>query len=286
MIDLRLGDCIEQMKTLGDGSIDAIITDPPYPEISRDYGRMSEAEWHEMMRGVVAQARRVLNPTGSAVFILQPNSRKVGSMRPWLFEFQAWACREWNIVQDAYWWNTSALPLGGAPKFGLMRPSVKHAVWIGPPDCYRDQESVLIAESDQNSRERIRGADVLKPYPSRARSVTENLRDSHKRMRSRCASRGGTTPFNVVATGSGSPAISGQSGHGAGTPAVVCDWWTRYICPPGGTILDPFAGSGTTGLSAIKYGCSYVGIEKKAEYHAIAERRLAAASNQTPLFAG
>jgi DNA modification methylase len=82
MIDIRLGDCRDLLKTLGDGSVDAIITDPPYPEITRDYGRMTEVEWHEMMRGVVAEARRVLKPSGSAVFILQPNSRKVGSMRP------------------------------------------------------------------------------------------------------------------------------------------------------------------------------------------------------------
>jgi DNA modification methylase len=86
MIDLRLGDCLEVLKTLDAGSVDCVVTDPPYPEISRDYGRMTEPEWHQVMRGVVSEVRRVLKPRGSAVFILQPNSERVGRMRPWLWE--------------------------------------------------------------------------------------------------------------------------------------------------------------------------------------------------------
>jgi DNA modification methylase len=269
MIDLKLGD----------GSIDAIITDPPYPEISREYGRMTEAEWHEMMRGVVAQARRVLKPTGSAVFILQPNSERVGRMRPWLWEFMAWTSREWNQVQDAWWWNNSTLPSPAASQFGLMRSSVKACVWLGSADCYRDQMSVLNAPAKRTLSE-------IKQRSGMKSSGVEHFLSGHvadkKRVCESVIRRGGTTPFNLIATGRGSE----KTVHPAQTPLIVADYWTRYICPLGGTILDPFMGSGTTGLSALKYGCSYVGIEKKAEYHAIAQRRLAAASNQTPLFAG
>jgi site-specific DNA-methyltransferase (adenine-specific) len=52
----------------------------------------------------------------------------------------------------------------------------------------------------------------------------------------------------------------------------------RYLCrlitPPGGTVLDPFNGSGSTGKAALKEGFSYVGIEKEAEYLRIAEARI------------
>jgi DNA modification methylase len=124
-VDLRCGDCLQILPTLPDASVDAVIADPPYPEIQRSYGRMTEAEWHAMMRVVVPECRRILKPSGSAVFILQPNSRKVGSMRPWLWEFMAWCCHEWNMVQDAWWWNIAALPLGGSNKQGLLRSSLK-----------------------------------------------------------------------------------------------------------------------------------------------------------------
>ena len=66
-------------------------------------------------------------------------------MRLWLWEFVAWAGREWNLVQDCYWWAVDAMPLGGIKRHqGLMRPSVKMCVWLGPPDCYRNQDDVLM----------------------------------------------------------------------------------------------------------------------------------------------
>jgi hypothetical protein len=66
----------------------------------------------------------------------------------------------------------------------------------------------------------------------------------------------------------------------------LLSWLIRLISNPGDTILDPFAGSGTTGLACLNTGRHFIGIESDPVYFAIAERRLAAASNQTPLFAG
>jgi hypothetical protein len=52
-------------------------------------------------------------------------------MRPWLFEFMAKWCREWNMVQDAWWWNhTTAPTVHCQRKYGLMRPSLKACVWV------------------------------------------------------------------------------------------------------------------------------------------------------------
>jgi hypothetical protein len=149
---LICGDCRVEMKKLAAGSVDAIICDPIYPEVEREYGRMSEQDWHVMMREVVGQGRRVLKPKGSAVFILGPNSERVGRMRLWLWDFVAWTGREWNLVQDAWWWAVDQLPLGGIKRGqGLMRPSVKMCVWLGSPDCYRNQDAVLWTPSDDLS---------------------------------------------------------------------------------------------------------------------------------------
>lgn len=51
-------------------------------------------------------------------------------------------------------------------------------------------------------------------------------------------------------------------------------WLVRLITPPGGTALDPFAGSGTTGIAALEEGMSFVGCEREAEYLPIIEGRL------------
>ncbi len=120
------GDCVRELKKLPNRSVDLILTDPPYPEIAREYGRLTEVDWHELMKVVVTEGRRVLKPTGSMVIILQPNYESVGKMRLWLWEFVAWAGREWNLIQDAYWWSFDAMPVTGCSrKNGLMRQSLK-----------------------------------------------------------------------------------------------------------------------------------------------------------------
>ena len=51
-------------------------------------------------------------------------------------------------------------------------------------------------------------------------------------------------------------------------------WLCRLVTPPGGVILDPFAGSGSTGCAAMLEGFRFVGIEQDAEYCEIAARRI------------
>jgi hypothetical protein len=95
--------------------------------------------------------------------------------------------------------------------------------------------------------------------------------------------RGGVTPFNLLPL---SPAdavhSAGARGHGAGTPAELCNWWLRYITPPGGTTCDPFMGSGTTGQEAVKLGYGYIGIERDAGYFATACDVVTAARQVVP----
>jgi DNA modification methylase len=250
-------------------SVDCVITDPPYPELDRDYGRMSEGEWFAMMERLILELRRVLKPAGSAVFILQPNSAKVGTMRAWLWRFMVYLCEEWNVIQDAYWWNFAPLPTVHSAR-GLMRPSVKYAVWCGPSDCYRDQDAVLWQESQRNVAQRLNGRATLRYTPSGA-----HLREAV--ISAAAERRGGVTPFNLLPVAAGDSATSaGAHGHGAGTPAALADWWIRYICPPKGTVLDPFAGSGTIPLEAIKNQCHAIGIEKMSKYYEMMRARVEA----------
>lgn len=66
--------------------------------------------------------------------------------------------------------------------------------------------------------------------------------------------------------------------HQTGKPTEVMRWLAKY-CAVGGTILDPFAGSGTTGVGALLEGFRFIGCERSEEYFAIANRRLEAAAN-------
>jgi hypothetical protein len=65
--------------------------------------------------------------------------------------------------------------------------------------------------------------------------------------------------------------------HPTVKPVALMRWLCRLITPPGGVVLDPFAGSGTTGVAALAEGFRFVGIEASAEYFPITVARLSTA---------
>jgi site-specific DNA-methyltransferase (adenine-specific) len=72
----------------------------------------------------------------------------------------------------------------------------------------------------------------------------------------------------------GFQATQRKNTHPTVKPTELMRYLCRLITPPGGTVLDPFNGSGSTGKAALKEGFSYIGIEKEAEYLRIAEARI------------
>ena len=264
--DVREGDALEVLRALPDGAFDAAVSDPPYPEIDRPYGRLSEDDWMALMQGVVTELRRVLTLRGSAVLILQPNSEVVGRMRPWLWKFLVWASETWGVVQDAYWWNIAAPPTIHCNRTrGLMRPSVKHCIWLGSPDCYRNQDAVLWEPSEAQKSVNLEDR-ALRHQPS-----GQSMRPG--RLAATVQERGGCTPFNLLPIPN--TISSNHSGHSAATPEALLSWWVRYLCPHGGSVIDPFSGSGTTGLVAVQLGRRYLGIERDHEYAESSRLRIA-----------
>ncbi len=71
----------------------------------------------------------------------------------------------------------------------------------------------------------------------------------------------------------------GRNVHPTVKPVELMEWLVRLVTPPGGTVLDPFLGSGSTGCGAVRAGFEFIGIEKEDLYIPIAERRIALAAN-------
>ena len=86
---------------------------------------------------------------------------------------------------------------------------------------------------------------------------------------------------NAENKGVNSPrAGAGRTSNGRGNthptvkPIALMQWLCRLVTPPGGTVLDPFAGSGTTGIAAMREGFGFVGIEMDAAHCEIARCRI------------
>ena len=71
--------------------------------------------------------------------------------------------------------------------------------------------------------------------------------------------------------------------HPTQKPITVMAGIIKHLTSPGATILDPFMGSGTTGVACVKTGGNFVGIEIDPDYSAIAEKRIAEAQMQPRL---
>lgn len=73
--------------------------------------------------------------------------------------------------------------------------------------------------------------------------------------------------------------------HPTVKPTALMRYLCRLVTPPGGTVLDPFCGSGSTGKAALLEGFGFVGIEREQEYVEIARARIGAVQAQPDLFA-
>jgi DNA modification methylase len=154
-----------------------------------------------------------------------------------------------------------------AKMLGVLRQSVKMCIWLGPPNCYRNQDAVLWTPA-QATLAKHRADFALRIGPNgrsyRNGTIVKSVDE-----------RGGTTPFNLLPIPTGGRP-GGSDHHPAATPYDVAAWWCRYLLPPGGILLNPFVGSGTMLVAALDHGASKViGIDKEKNYLAIAERRIA-----------
>ncbi len=82
--------------------------------------------------------------------------------------------------------------------------------------------------------------------------------------------------------GAGRTAKEVRNFHPTVKPVALMRWLTRLVTPTGGVVLEPFLGSGTTGVACVKEGLRVLGIEREAEYMNIASARIGHALKGTP----
>lgn len=85
----------------------------------------------------------------------------------------------------------------------------------------------------------------------------------------------GSAGVNNPRAGAGRTAKEVRNGHPTVKPIMLMRYLVRLITPPGGVVLDPFCGSGTTGCAAVMEGFDFLGLEREQGYVSIAESRIA-----------
>ena len=152
----------------------------------------------------------------------------------------------------------------------------------GWPDSYSKRTNMFGLASGRKSFTSERSKDF--GGTSRFFYVAKASRDERERGCENLPQRtaGDATDRQDGSAGLNSPRAGASRTHGARNhhptvkPVALMRWLVRLVTPPGGLVLDPFAGSGTTGLACIKEQRRFLGIEREAEYVAIANARLRA----------
>lgn len=275
-VTLLLGDALEQLRTLPAGSVDCIVTSPPYYGL-RDYGTPGQygleatpAAYVETMRVLFAEARRVLADDGTL----------------------------WLNLGDSYSNPSSSGTVGATAVVRATRAGVQQRASGGdrpPKSLLMIPERVALALQDDGWI--LRNKIVWTKTDAMPESVRDRLARKHETVylfsksqryhfdldairEPQAASTQARSDRVLGATRNPGDVWAYPLAHFPGAHFAVfpIDLPLRCIkagCKPGGTVLDPFSGSGTTGAAARQLGRCYVGIDLNPAYHDLARERFA-----------
>lgn len=268
---LLTGDSREVLKTVDPESIDCVVTSPPYYGL-RDYddprqiGRGALKEYVSDIVDVFEEVRQVLSPTGTV----------------------------WLNVGDTYQSSGGTIGIGKNASVGSTRregtkPRIRVKTHL--PDknllgipwrlAFALQDAGWILRSEIVWTKTNPMPESVRDRPTRAFEYVflftkgRQYYYDHEAVREdRVDGAGKRSGRNVW-----SFAVSaGRDGHAATFPVELAHRCIAAGCPEGGTVLDPFSGSGTTGVAALGSGCLYIGAELNPQYNEIAGERLRTAA--------
>jgi DNA modification methylase len=263
-------DSAELMRGLPNDSIDLVVTSPPYAlHFKKEYGNANQAEYLNWLLPFAREIRRVLKPSGSFVLNLG-GAWTPGQPTRSLYHFRVLLALidelDFHLAQEFFWFNPAKMP---APAEWVnvrrirVKDSVEYLFWlVKDPMARADNRKVLQPYSEDMKR-------LIK------RGLKQTTRPSgHIINDSFATDQGGSIPSNLIQCGnneSNSAYIknckaTGSKVHPARFPAELPRFFIEFLTEEGDTVLDPFAGSNTTGQVAETLRRKWIGVELRSDY--------------------
>jgi modification methylase len=250
-----VGDCIELMRSLPEGSIDMVFADPPYnlqlggellrPDNSRvdavddDWDKFGDpldprgtsfARYDFFTRAWLSAARRVLKPEGTLWVIgSYHNIFRIGTA---LQDLGFW------LLNDIVWRKSNPMPNFKGKRFTNAHETL---IWAA-----RDQRTKRYTFNYDSMKELNEGIQMRSDWLLPLCTGAERLKGD-----------------------------DGKKAHPTQKPESLLFRCVMAASNPGDTILDPFFGTGTTGAVARRLGRRFIGLERDPDYAAMARKRIA-----------
>jgi DNA modification methylase len=261
-------DALAVLRGLADDSVALVFTSPPFAlRRQKAYGNVAADEYVDWFWPFAREIHRVLRPDGSFVFDLggawKPRS---GTRSLFPYHLIIRLGEVFHLAQEFYWYNPSRLPTP-AEYVTIQRTRVKDAVntlwWLSKTERPQADNRRVLVPYSKSMRRLLR--DGYKPAlrPSQHEIGPHFQRDN-----------GGAIPPNILTvpnTRSSDAYLrrcreAGLPVHPARFPEELPEFFIRFLTEPRQLVVDPFAGSNTTGRVAESLERRWVSVEVSAEY--------------------
>jgi len=251
-------DCIEGMRMIPDESIDLVVTSPPYAEQRKhQYRSIPEKEYPQWTVFWMNEVRRILKPEGSVIINIRPHLKN-GQISDYVLRTRL-ALREngWSENEELIWIKPDAPPMGSIHR---PRRSWESLLWFGKSGKVYCNPKANGNESNRVGFESKKGVGEYKHGTSKAKKGISRCRD-------------------YVEIGTSKVDRSDYNTHPAQYPVQLAEWLIKMLSTKNSVVLDPFMGSGTTAVAALKNNRKFIGFEISKEYVEIANKRINDISN-------
>ncbi len=263
--EILYGDCLDIMKNIPDNSIDMIITSPPYAERRKNvYGGISEEKYVEWFLPIGYEIKRILKPTGSFFLNIKPHTKK-GERSLYVFDLVCKLKRSVGFMFiEEYCWTKNAFPGSLKGRFKNAFEPVYHftknppnEITFNPVACGTPIKEESIARTFRKQ------CGAPKNGSGMTGMNTTNIRNLEL-----------ARPSNVINVNNVSNQFSDKQLHPATFPEGLVEFFIKSFTNENGIVLDPFAGSGTTGIVCKKLNRQYILIDNMLEYVELMSNRL------------
>jgi len=257
--------CGDSRQVLADyvGEVDLIVTSPPYADARRShYDSIHPDKFAEWFLTFHESFYKALKPTGSLV--LNIKDKVVNGVRHrYVWQtIEALSERGWYAIDDYLWQKTNPMPGYWPTRLRDGWEYCFHLAKSKRPYFNADAVRKPIGDWVVSRLAKLGENDLTRHNSANASGFGRNV--------SRWVGKHTVLPSNVI-----SLALVGKNrGHPAVFPVDLPLFFINLLCPPDGLVVDPFAGSGTTGLAAISENRHCVLIDNNPAYCQLALRRL------------
>lgn len=274
------GDCLDVLHNVSSDSIDMIMTSPPYADQIKDYGnvvkKIKPNDYIDWFLPRAKELYRVLKPTGN--FVLNINDKLDGRYQNiFVFKLVVALCDEvgFHLVRDYIWYNPATPPnVFSRGTMGRTKKSHEYCFWFSKSDQWTFNMDPIRKPYSKSMMDIIDGKVVERGGREKnSRPSRHNFDLSHP-----WDNKGGADPGSVISVSNTASngfvqKLCKEMGikHPARYPEKLAEFFILSGSNPGDIVMDPFAGSGTTGVVAHKHGRKYLCIDVNPDYQKLGQ---------------